>query len=56
MFKIYCQKNTIHYIKHKKRAIKNITDKIWEKIGTRYCLVCKDYTDSFKPQEIKYDK
>ena len=26
------------------------TDK---KIGTSYCLGCKDYTNNFKPQEIK---
>ena len=23
------------------------------KIGTRYCLGCKDYTDNSKPQEVK---
>ena len=22
-------------------------------LGTTYCLGCKDYTDNFKPQEIK---
>ena len=24
-----------------------------EKRGTMYCLGCKDYTNNFKPQEIK---
>ena len=24
-----------------------------KKIGTTYCLECKDYIDSFRPQEIK---
>ena len=24
-----------------------------KKIGTTYCLGCKDYIDSFRPQEIK---
>ena len=24
-----------------------------KKIGTTYCLGCKDYTNNFKPQEIK---
>ena len=27
--------------------------KTGEKIGTTYCLECKDYTDNFKTQEIK---
>ena len=27
--------------------------KTGEEIGTTYCLDCKDYTDNFKPQEIK---
>ena len=27
--------------------------KIGKEIGTTYYLVCKDYTDFFKPQEIK---
>ena len=27
--------------------------KTWKKIGTTYCLGCKDYTDNFKPQEVK---
>ena len=24
-----------------------------KKSGTTYCLGCKDYTDNFKPQEVK---
>ena len=31
--------------------MKNKTDKNWKKIGTMYCLGCKDLR--FKPQEIK---
>ena len=53
MFKMDCQKNTTHNIRHEKRAIKNKIDKNWEKIGTRYCLGCKDYIDNFKPKELK---
>ena len=53
MFKWTFKKNTTHNIRHEKRAIKNKTDKNWEKIGTKYCLECKDYNDNFKPQETK---
>ena len=44
-----CQRNMTHSIRHEKRA----TNKNWEKNGTMYCLGCKDYTDHFKPQEVK---
>ena len=44
MFKMDCQKNTNPRSK---------IDKNWGKNGTTYCLGCKDYTDNFKPQEIK---
>ena len=27
--------------------------KIGKKPGTTYCLVCKDFTHNFKPQEVK---
>ena len=30
--------------------------KTGKKIGTTYCLGCIDYTDNFKPQEIKMTK
>ena len=38
--------------------MKNVQSKIkpiktGKKIGTTYCLGCKDYTDNFKRQEIK---
>ena len=38
--------------------MKNVQSKIkpiktGKKIGTTYCLGCKDYTKNFKPQEIK---
>ena len=35
-------------IQSKIKPIKRI-----KKPGTTYCLGCKDYTDNFKPQEIK---
>ena len=53
MFEMDCQKNTTHNIRHEKCTIKNKTNKNWEKIRTMYCLGCKDYTNNFKPQEIK---
>ena len=56
MFKMHCQKNTTHNIRHEKHAIKNKTDKNQKKIGTAYCLGCKDYTDNFKPQEKRNEK
>ena len=27
--------------------------KLGKKLGTTYCLGCKDYTHNFKPQEVK---
>ena len=27
--------------------------KLGKKCGTTYCLGCKDYTDNFKPQDVK---
>ena len=39
--------------KNEKHTTKNKTDKNWEKIGTTYCLGCKDYTHNFKPEEVK---
>ena len=27
--------------------------KTGKETGATYCLVCKDYTDNFKPQEVK---
>ena len=38
-------------MKNARSKIKPI--KTGKKIGTTYCLGCKDYTDNFKPQEIK---
>ena len=40
--KKYCQ-----ITKNEKHSIQNKTDKNWEKIGTTYCLGCKDYNDNF---------
>ena len=41
--------------------MKNVQSKIKliktrKKIGTAYCLGCKDYTDNFKPQEKRNEK
>ena len=30
--------------------------KTGKKLGTTYCLGCKDYTHNFGPQEVKNDK
>ena len=38
-------------MKNARSKIKPI--KTGEKIGTTYCLECKDYTDNFKTEEIK---
>ena len=51
MFKMYCQKNTTHNIRHEKRLKKIKPIKTGKKIGTTYCLGCKDYTNNFKPQK-----
>ena len=50
MFKMDCQnKYYLQYI-----DIINVRPiKTRKKIGTSYCLGCKDYTNNFKPQEIK---
>ena len=48
-----CQKNTTHNIIYEKHAIKNKPIKTRKELRKTYCLGCKDYTDNFKPQEIK---
>ena len=48
--------NTTNNTRHEKHTIKNKTDKNWKKLGTTYCLGCKDYTDNFKPQEVTMTK
>ena len=54
MFKMGCWKNTANNIKHEKQTIKNKTNRAQrKKSGIMYCLRCKDYTDKFKPQEVK---
>ena len=40
-------------MRHEKHTIENRTNKNGKEVGTRYCLGCKDYTDNFKPQEVK---
>ena len=30
--------------------------KTGKKVGTTYCLGCKDYTHNFKPEEVKMTK
>ena len=41
-------------MKNARSKIKPI--KTGKKIGTTYCLGCKDYTDNFKPQKKKKEK
>ena len=41
-------------MKNARSKIKPI--KTGKKIGTTYCLGCKDYTDNFKPQKKKGKK
>ena len=53
MLKMGCQKYTTLNIRYEKRAIKNKNDKNWEKNWNNVFLGCKDYTNNFKPQEIK---
>ena len=50
--KTICQKNftKIQKMKNTKSEIKPI--KIGKRPGTTYCFGCKDYTKSFRPQEI----
>ena len=53
MFQMNCQKITTHNIRHEKRRSKIKPIKTGKAIETMYCLGCKDYTDNFKPQEMK---
>ena len=48
-----CQKNTARLQKTKNAQSKIKPIKRGKKPETMYCLGCKDYTDNFKPQEIK---
>ena len=46
------------YFPHCKYEKKNIKSKIkpiktGKELGTTYCLGCKDFTNSFRPQEVK---
>ena len=33
--------------------IKTKSNKNWKKLGTTYCLGCKDFIHNFRPQEVK---
>ena len=46
--KKYCQQYKTWKTQSKKKPIKT-----WKEIGAAYCLGCKDYTDNFKPQQVK---
>ena len=48
MSKTYCQQCKT---KKTQSGIKSI--KLGKKIGTKYCVGCKDYTHNFKTEEIK---
>ena len=41
-------------MKNTQSKIKRI--KNGKKVGTTYCLECKDYTHNFKPEEVKMTK
>ena len=47
------QKNPTHNTRHEKQTIKIKLIKTGKKSGTTNWLGCKDYTDNFKPQEVK---
>ena len=48
-----CQKSTARLQRMKNTQSKIKPTRTGTKIRTTYCLGCKYYTDSFKPQEIK---
>ena len=39
--------------KNGKHTIKNKTDKVEKRPGTTYCFGCKDYTQNFRPENVK---
>ena len=41
-------------MKNRQSKIKPI--KIKKETGTTYCFACKDYTENFRPQEVKMTK
>ena len=51
-----CQNNISRLQRMKNTQLKIIQIKTGRKIGTMYCLGCKDYADNFKPQEAKMTK
>ena len=53
MFKIDCQKKTARFQRMKNTQPKIKPIKTGEKIGTMYCLGCKDYTHNIKSEEVK---
>ena len=53
VLKMDCQKNTTHNIRDENTRSKIKPIKSGKTTGTTYCLGCKDYTNNFKPREIK---
>ena len=51
-----CQKHftKLQKMKNTQSEIKPI--KIGKRLGTMYCFGCKDYTQNFRPQEVKMTK
>ena len=47
------KKNTAKSQRMKNTQTKIKLIKTGKELGTTYCLGCKDYTDNFKPQEVK---
>ena len=56
MFKIGCQKHftKLQKMKNTKSEIK--PKKIGKRPRTTYCFGCKDFTQNFRPQEVKMTK
>ena len=51
--KYFAKKNTSHIVKHKNMKSKIKPIKTGKELGTTYCLGCKDFTNNFRPQEVK---
>ena len=50
---MYCQKHFTKLQKMKNTQSETKPIKIGKRPGTTYCLGCKDFTHSFRPQEVK---
>ena len=53
LIKYFVKKNTFHIVKHENTQSKIKPIKIGKRLGTTYCFGCEDYTQNFRPQEVK---